>query len=165
MISEFDRWGSRLALTVIKVVFHHRILAEIEEENIPLLQVDSCEVVQQKTFGKDGYTALQLGVCEAKVKNLTKPLLGHFAAGGVAPKRKLGEFRVSPEALMPVGKTTDVQGQAWSLTVSPHAVQVPRFWHRTLSPGSSWTCVGQVRERAFRWIKQLCPVKQMEQTP
>lgn len=83
MISDFDRWGSRLALTVI--------------------QLDKCEVVQQKTLDKDGYTALQLGVCEAKVKNTTRPLLGHFSAGGVAPKRKLGEFRVSPEALIPIG--------------------------------------------------------------
>ena len=43
---------------------------------------------------KDGYTALQLGVGAAKVKNVTKPQRGHFAKAKVEPKAKLAEFRV-----------------------------------------------------------------------
>jgi large subunit ribosomal protein L3 len=46
---------------------------------------------------------MQLGVCDAKVKNVTKPLTVHFAKAGVPPKRHLAEFRCKPEALLPPG--------------------------------------------------------------
>ena len=52
---------------------------------------------------RDGYTALQLGVGKAKVKNVTKPMRGHFAKSKVEPARKLAEFRVSEDALVDVG--------------------------------------------------------------
>ncbi|MGH7092755.1 MAG: 50S ribosomal protein L3, partial [Stellaceae bacterium] len=49
------------------------------------------------------YTALQLGVGLAKVKNVTQPQRGHFAKAKVEPKAKLAEFRVSEDALVEVG--------------------------------------------------------------
>lgn len=49
------------------------------------------------------YTAMQLGVCDAKVKNVTKPLKVHHAKANVAPKRHLAEFRCKPSALLPPG--------------------------------------------------------------
>src|SRR3546814_457527 len=49
------------------------------------------------------YTALQLGVGEAKVKNVPSTLKHHFEAAGVEPKRRLWEFRVTPDGLLPVG--------------------------------------------------------------
>ena len=70
---------------------------------VTVLRVDNCQVVAQRTQDKDGYTALQLGVGTAKVKNVTKPQRGHFAAAKVEPKAKLAEFRVSEDALVPVG--------------------------------------------------------------
>ena len=70
---------------------------------VTVLRVDNCQVVAQRTEQKDGYTALQLGVGAAKVKNVTKPQRGHFAAAKVEPKAKLAEFRVSEDALVPVG--------------------------------------------------------------
>ncbi len=70
---------------------------------VTVLRVDNCQVVAQRTADKDGYTALQLGVGSAKVKNVTKPQRGHFAAAKVEPKAKLAEFRVSEDALVPVG--------------------------------------------------------------
>src|SRR5918911_5353745 len=70
---------------------------------VTVLRVDNCQVVAQRTQERDGYTALQLGVGAAKVKNVTKPLRGHFAAAKVEPKAKLAEFRVSEDALVPVG--------------------------------------------------------------
>jgi large subunit ribosomal protein L3 len=70
---------------------------------VTVLRVDNCQVVAQRTQDKDGYTALQLGVGKAKVKNVTKPQRGHFAAAKVEPKAKLAEFRVSEDALVPVG--------------------------------------------------------------
>lgn len=70
---------------------------------VTVLKIDNCQVVAQRTEERDGYTALQLGVGAAKVKNVTKALRGHFAAASVEPKRKLVEFRVSTDALIAVG--------------------------------------------------------------
>ena len=61
--------------------------------------------MQVKEAAEHGYSAVQVGVSDAKVKNVTKPLRCHFEKAGVAPKRKVMEFRVKPEALLPVGKT------------------------------------------------------------
>ncbi len=74
-------------------------------EHIPVtvLRMESCQVVAQRTQEKNGYTAVQLGVGLAKVKNTPKPMRGHFAAASVEPKAKVAEFRVSPENLLDVG--------------------------------------------------------------
>ena len=70
---------------------------------VTVLRIDNCQVVAQRTPDKDGYTALQLGVGAARVKNVTQPQRGHFAKAKVEPKAKLAEFRVSDDALVPVG--------------------------------------------------------------
>ncbi len=70
---------------------------------VTVLHLDSCQVVAQRTQEKDGYTALQLGIGRAKVKRTTKAMRGHFAKAKVEPKRKLAEFRVSPDNLIDVG--------------------------------------------------------------
>ena len=70
---------------------------------VTVLKLAGCQVVAQRTQAKDGYTALQLGLGSPKVKNVTKPMRGHFAKAKVEPKRKLVEFRVSDDALVEVG--------------------------------------------------------------
>ena len=70
---------------------------------VTVLRVDNCQVVAHRTQERDGYTALQLGAGAAKVKNVTKPLRGHFAAAKVEPKARVVEFRVSEDALVDVG--------------------------------------------------------------
>jgi large subunit ribosomal protein L3 len=70
---------------------------------VTVLQMDNCQVVGVRTAEKDGYTALQLGVGAAKVKNTTKPERGHFAKAKVEPKSKLAEFRVAEDAILDVG--------------------------------------------------------------
>jgi large subunit ribosomal protein L3 len=74
-------------------------------EHVPVtvLKLDNCQVVAHRTAEKNGYVALQLGVGTRKVKNVSKAMRGHFAAAKVEPKRKLAEFRVSPDAVIPVG--------------------------------------------------------------
>ena len=76
-----------------------------EGNHIPVtvLRVDNCQVVAQRTQERDGYIALQLGVGTAKVKNVSKPMRGHFAAAKVEPKSHMAEFRVSEDALVDVG--------------------------------------------------------------
>ncbi len=77
----------------------------VDGSHIPVtvLHVDCCEVVAVRTKERDGYTAVQLGAGRRKAKNVTKPMRGHFAKAGVEPKAKLAEFRVSEDALLPVG--------------------------------------------------------------
>ncbi len=77
----------------------------VDGSHIPVtvLRVEDCEVVAVRTRERDGYTAVQLGVGKAKVKNVTKPMRGHFAKAKVEPKAELAEFRVSEDALLNVG--------------------------------------------------------------
>ncbi|WP_372841303.1 50S ribosomal protein L3 [Phaeovulum sp.] len=70
---------------------------------VTVLQLDNLQVVAQRTTERDGYTAVQLGAGVAKAKRTTAAMRGHFAKANVAPKRKVAEFRVSPENLIEVG--------------------------------------------------------------
>ena len=74
-------------------------------EHIPVtvLRMENCQVVAHRTEDKNGYTAVQLGAGQAKVKNTSKPLRGQFAAANVEPKAKVIEFRVSSDNLIDVG--------------------------------------------------------------
>ena len=74
-------------------------------EHVPVtvLRMENCQVVAQRTEEKNGYTAVQLGVGLAKVKNTSKAMRGHFAAASVEPKAKVAEFRVSPDNMLDVG--------------------------------------------------------------
>jgi large subunit ribosomal protein L3 len=70
---------------------------------VTVLKVDNCQVVAVRTQEKDGYTAVQLGVGAAKVKNVGKAMRGHFAKAKVEPKSWIVEFRVPQDALIDVG--------------------------------------------------------------
>jgi large subunit ribosomal protein L3 len=72
MTSLFDENGKNLPCTVIEV-----------EANV---------VTQIKTVEIDGYEAIQFGLGEAKEKNTTAALKGHFKKAGVSPRRMLREF-------------------------------------------------------------------------
>jgi large subunit ribosomal protein L3 len=76
---------------------------------VTVIKAGPCVVVQTKTAtGKDGYNAVQLGLVEdnpIKLKNVTKPLQGHFekTGQGVPPTRVLKEIRLEGEADVNVG--------------------------------------------------------------
>lgn len=74
-------------------------------EHIPVtvLKLDNCQVVGHRTNDKNGYTALQLGAGTRKPSRLTKAARQNFAVAKVEPKRKLVEFRVTPENVIEVG--------------------------------------------------------------
>jgi len=75
---------------------------------VTVIKAGPCVVVQTKSAaGRDGYNAVQLGLVEDKpirLKNVTKPLRGHFekTGGGVPPTRILKEIRLvgEPEAII-----------------------------------------------------------------
>ena len=71
---------------------------------VTVLHMENVQVVAQRTGERDGYTAVQLGAGAAKAKRTSAAMRGHFAAAKVEPKRKLAEFRVSPENLIGVGE-------------------------------------------------------------
>ena len=70
---------------------------------VTVLQIDGCQVVDVRRQDRDGYVAIQVGAGKAKVKNVTKPMRGHFAKARVEPKMKMCEFRVSDDAVLELG--------------------------------------------------------------
>ena len=86
-------------------------------EHIPVtvLKLGNCQVLGHRTTEKNGYVALQLGSGSRKTVYLPKAERGQFAVAKVEPKRKVAEFRVSEDSLIPVGAeiTADhfVEGQ------------------------------------------------------
>lgn len=72
---------------------------------VTVLKIQDCQVIACATQEARGYTALQIGSHNAKVKNVTKPNRGHFAKAKVEPKKKMVEFRVSPDSMLEVGTT------------------------------------------------------------
>jgi large subunit ribosomal protein L3 len=74
-------------------------------EHIPVtvLKLSNCQVVGHRTRDKNGYVALQLGAGTRKTVYMPKAERGQFAIAKVEPKRKVAEFRVSEDALIPVG--------------------------------------------------------------
>ena len=74
-------------------------------EHVPVtvLRLGNCQVIGHRTKEKNGYVALQLGAGMRKAQSTTKADRGHFAVAKVEPKRKLAEFRVDEEGLIPIG--------------------------------------------------------------
>ncbi len=72
MTSVFDETGDQYPCTVVEV-----------QPNV---------VTQVRTMEKDGYSAVQVGVGERKIKRTTKALIGHFQAAGTTPKVLVREF-------------------------------------------------------------------------
>ena len=60
---------------------------------VTVIAAGPCPVVQVKTTDTDGYESVQLAFDEVVERKLSKPELGHLAKHGVAPHRKLVEFR------------------------------------------------------------------------
>ena len=74
-------------------------------EHVPVtvLRLAQCQVVAHRTKDKNGYVALQLGSGARRSNNMSKADRGYFGKQKVEPKHKLAEFRVTEDALIPVG--------------------------------------------------------------
>lgn len=88
MTSVYDSAGRNVACTVI--------------------EAGPCVVTQVKSEDLDGYTAIQLGFGEAKAKNTSNALLGHFNKAKTGPKRKVVEFRDFDVVEKAIGDTVTV---------------------------------------------------------
>ncbi|HEX8458663.1 MAG TPA: 50S ribosomal protein L3 [Pyrinomonadaceae bacterium] len=84
---------------------------------VTVIKAGPCVVVQTKSSaGKDGYDAVQIGLVEdrpVKLKNVNKPMRGHFekTGGGTPPTRVLKEFRLEGDAGVSVGDKVLVADQ------------------------------------------------------
>jgi len=102
---------------------------------VTVIKAGPCVVVQTKSAaGRDGYNAVQLGLVEDKpirLKNVTKPLLGHFekTGGGLPPTRVLKEIRLTVEPEASVGdqiRSTSLRTAMRSMwSASPKDVVLP----------------------------------------
>ena len=61
---------------------------------VTVIKAGPCLVVQVKTADSDGYEAVQIGLVEDKPAKLNQPEAGHFKKAGVAPLRRVEEFRL-----------------------------------------------------------------------
>jgi large subunit ribosomal protein L3 len=61
---------------------------------VTVIKAGPCLVVQRKTTDNDGYEAVQIGLVEEKPAKPNQPLAGHFKKAGVAPVKKVEEFRL-----------------------------------------------------------------------
>src|SRR5476649_1441872 len=101
---------------VAKKVGMTRVFSE-SGEHVPVtvLQLQQCQVIAHRTKDKNGYVALQLGSGPRRTNNMNKADRGYFGKANVEPRRKLAEFRVTEDSLIPVGAeiTADhfVEGQ------------------------------------------------------
>jgi len=71
---------------------------------VTVLQAGPCVVTQVKTVENDGYAAVQVGFGDIREKLVNKPMKGHFAKAGVAPKRFVREFRLEDAESYAVGQ-------------------------------------------------------------
>ncbi|MBE9503332.1 MAG: 50S ribosomal protein L3 [Proteobacteria bacterium] len=76
-------------------------------EVIPVTVVEAgpCQVIQRKTVGKDGYSAIQLGAFEKKINLSNKPEKGHFNKAKVHPARFVKELKVEDSNEYELGQT------------------------------------------------------------
>jgi large subunit ribosomal protein L3 len=98
-----------------------RIFTEAGEHvPVTVLKLEKVQVLAHRTAEKNGYTALQLGAGTRKASRVNRAERANFAIAKVEPKRKLAEFRVSPENMIEIGAeiTADhfVKGQHVDVT-------------------------------------------------
>lgn len=138
---------------------------------VTVVEAGPCVVTRVKTRETDGYEAVQLGFGRARRKSLTKPVEGQFKAAGVAPKRRLVEFRIDDPASYQVGQEIAVdifeageivdvtgwsKGRGFQGNVKRHGQSDPRATHGNRShraPGS----IGQSATPARVWKGRKLP--------
>ena len=83
MTSMWDSFGKLIPLTVLQVV--------------------DCQVISSRYHSGCGSYMLQVGAVNTKPSSLNKPQLLQFQKHMIQPKKKLTEFRVSSDCLIPSG--------------------------------------------------------------
>jgi large subunit ribosomal protein L3 len=93
----------RSGLIAVKAGMTHDWDSHGVQVPLTVLFVDDCQVTGIKSQEKHGYWAMQLGAGSLKAKSASLSHAGLFLARGLPIKREVAEFKVSPDALLPVG--------------------------------------------------------------
>lgn len=99
------------ALIGIKREMSQLFKADGEIVPVTILSVEPCTVTQIKTAENDGYSAAQVATGAIRLKNVSKPLKGHFKKAQVEPRRRLREVPLAKDSKAKVGdviKVSDV---------------------------------------------------------
>ncbi|NUO07945.1 MAG: 50S ribosomal protein L3 [Candidatus Brocadia sp.] len=75
---------------------------------VTLIQAGPCSVMQIKTIENDGYSAVQLGFDDKKMKKAKKPEAGHAAKASLEPKRFIHEVKPDAGADIKLGQSITV---------------------------------------------------------
>jgi len=70
---------------------------------VTVLEASPNVVVQKKTVENDGYSAVQVGFGEVRLKSVNKPDKGHFNKANIKPRKVLKEFRLDDAKNFNVG--------------------------------------------------------------
>ena len=98
----------------MKMILGKKIgMTQIFEESgevipVTVIQAGPEVVTQVKTVETDGYNAVQVGYEDQKPQRVNKPMTGHFAKSGVAPKKHVAEFAVEDGEEYQVGQEITV---------------------------------------------------------
>lgn len=101
----WDTHGMRYPVTVLQVCL--ACYPTFFPIQTVVVQLENCQVTANiHTVREDQteYHAVQVAASDKSPKNVTKQMLGHFKKAGVAPKRIVKEFPVTPDAHVPVGE-------------------------------------------------------------
>lgn len=131
---------------------------------VTVIETGPCNVVQVRTPGTDGYSAVQLGFHATTEKRAGKPRTGHLKKAGLTPMRTLREFRVDSiegfeagqaikaEDVFTEGEHVDVRGtskgRGFAGTIKRHKFQRGDMTHGGMSkrrPGSIGQCADPSR--------------------
>jgi large subunit ribosomal protein L3 len=93
--------GTKLGMTQI-------FSADGQPVPVTVIEAAPSVVMALKTVETDGYTAIKVASGTSKEKHLTKADLGQFKKSGVAPSRRIAEFRLEDVSGWEVGKQYDV---------------------------------------------------------
>jgi len=132
----------------------------------------ACQVVQVKREQHNVYEeeqiGIQVGAANTEWKRLDKSERGHFFRAGVPPKKVLMEFKVSPDAVLPIGAPSPSPSPSPSQPqpISPTApdrtgTQAWSCAPSTLCRDNTWTSLGKrttspglLQRSSFRRLKE-----------
>lgn len=126
---------------------------------VTVVQAGPCVVSQVRSAEKDGYSAVQLAYGAIDPRKVKKPIAGHYAKAGIAPRRHIVELRTTDAAdyspgqevtveEFPAGTTVDItgktKGKGYAGPMKRHGFGGLRASHgverKHRSPGSIGAC-------------------------
>jgi large subunit ribosomal protein L3 len=76
---------------------------------VTVVQAGPCVVTQVRSADKDGYAAVQLAFGAVDPRRVNKPVTGHYAKSGTAPRRHIVELRTTDASEYTLGQEVTVE--------------------------------------------------------